>query len=51
MKPYQKNYAPKNRQAVAGGNDHCWIPEMQKKMTRKEKDTYDKNYKRIFGHD
>jgi len=51
MKPYQKNYAPKSRQEVAGGNDHCWIPEMQKKMTKKEKEIYDKNYVRIFGHE
>ena len=49
MKPYRKNYAPKNRQEVAGGNDHCWIPERQK--WPKEKKKYDENYVRIFGHE
>ena len=47
---YRKNYAPKNRQEVAGANDHLWISEMQKKMTREEKKRYDKSYVRIFGH-
>ena len=47
MKPYQKNYAPKSRQEVAGGNDHCWIPEMQKWPEDKKK--YDENFERIFG--
>ncbi len=46
---YRKNFKPKNRQAVAGGNDHCWIPEMQKPPIDKKR--YDENYKRIFGHD
>lgn len=50
MKSYKKNYAPKNRQAVAGGNDHLWIPEMQKHQSKEEKKRYDKNYVRIFGH-
>ncbi len=48
MKPYRKNYAPKSRQEVAGGNDHCWIPEMQKPPTDRKK--YERNYERIFGH-
>ena len=48
MKPYRKNYAPKNRQEVAGGNDYCWIPEMQKPPTDRKK--YERNYERIFGH-
>ena len=47
MKPYQKNYAPKSRQEVAGGNDHCWISEMQKWPSDKRK--YDENFERIFG--
>ncbi len=47
---YRKNYAPKNRQEVAGANDHCWISEMQKHQSRKEKKKYDENYIRIFGH-
>ncbi len=47
---YKKNYAPKNRQEVAGGNDNCWIPEMQKYQSRKEKKRFDENYEKIFGH-
>ena len=49
MKPYRKNYAPKSRQEVAGGNDGCWIPEMQKPPIDRKK--YERNYVRIFGHD
>lgn len=45
MKPYRKNFAPKNRQEVAGANDHLWIPEMQKPATEKYRQEYD----RIFG--
>ncbi len=48
---YQKNFKPKNRQAVAGGNDHCWIPEMQKRQNKEEKERYDRNYRKIYGHD
>lgn len=51
MGKYKKNYAPKCRQEVAGANDDFWIPEMQKPQTREEKQRYDRNYKRIFGHD
>lgn len=51
MRPYQKNYKPKSRQEVAGGNDHLWIAEAQKKMTKEEKKKYDESYIRIFGHD
>lgn len=51
MKPYRKNYAPKSRQEVAGGNDGCWIPEMQKHQSREVKKRYDKSYVRIFGHE
>ena len=47
MKPYQKNFKPKNRQAVAGANDNCWIPEMQIWPENKKK--YDENFERIFG--
>lgn len=50
MKPYRKNYAPKSRQEVAGGNEGCWIPEMQKRMTKEGKKNYDKNYVIVFGH-
>jgi hypothetical protein len=46
---YKKNYKPKNRQEVAGANDHLWIAEMQKPPADKKK--YDENYRRIFGHD
>lgn len=42
---YQKNYAPKSREEVAGANDHLWIPEMQKPATKK----YYQEYSRIFG--
>ena len=49
MKPYRKNYAPKSRQEVAGGNDHLWISEPQKPPTDRKK--YERNYERIFGHD
>jgi len=51
MKPYRKNYAPKSRAEVAGGNDHCWIHEIQKRMTKEGKKKYDKSYVRIFGHE
>ena len=51
MKPYRKNYAPKSRQEVAGANDHCWIPEMQKRMSKEGKKNYDINYRNCFGHD
>ncbi len=51
MRPYQKNFAPKDRQAVAGGNDHCWISTVQKKMTKEEKKKYDESYVRIFKHE
>ncbi len=47
---YKKNYAPKNRQQVAGGNEHLWIPEMQRKQNKEEKERYDENYVRIFKH-
>ena len=47
---YRKNYAPKSRKEVAGANDHLWISEMQKKMTKEEKERYDESYVRIFGH-
>ena len=49
MKPYKKNYAPKNRAEVAGGNDHCWISTAQ--IWPKDKKQYDKNYRKCFGHD
>ncbi len=45
MKPYTKNYAPKSRQEVAGGNDHCWIAEVQKPTTEE----YRQGYVRVFG--
>ncbi len=45
---YRKNYAPKNRQEVAGGNDHCQIPEPQKWPVNKKQ--YDENYEKIFNH-
>ncbi len=48
MKPYQKNYAPKSRQEVAGANDHLWISNHRNKTVDKE--TYDRNYERAFGH-
>ena len=48
---YKKNYAPKSRQEVAEANDGLWIHEPQKFQTREEKKEYDKNYRRIFGHD
>ncbi len=48
MKPYQKNYAPKSRQEVAGANEHLWIAEAQKYPANKKK--CDENYMRIFGH-
>ncbi len=48
MKPYRKNYAPKNRAEVAGANDHLWIHEAQKWPTDKAR--YDRNYERIFKH-
>lgn len=43
---YRKNYAPKNRQEVAGANDHLWIPEMQKPPTNRK--IFEENYDRIF---
>ena len=46
---YRKNYAPKNRQEVAGGNDHLWISEAQKQPLNRKK--YEENYKKIFKHD
>ncbi len=46
---YQKNFKPKNRQAVAGANDHLWISEAMKQPTDRKK--YEENYRRIFGHD
>ncbi len=49
MKPYQKNYAPKNRAEVAGANDHCWISDHRNRTVDKKK--YDKNYRKVFGHD
>ncbi len=45
---YKKNFAPKNRQEVAGANDHLWIPEMSKPPTDRKK--YERNYEKIFGH-
>ena len=45
MKPYEKNYAPKNRQAAAGANDNLWIAEPQKWPVDKKK--YDANYDNI----
>lgn len=42
---YRKNYAPRNRQEVAGANDHLWIPEMQKPATEEYRQTYVK----VFG--
>ncbi len=47
MKSYRKNYAPKSRQEVAGGNDHCWIPEAMKQPTDRAK--FDRNCERAFG--
>ena len=49
MKPYRKDYAPQSRQEVAGGNNHCWIAEMQNPPADRKK--YERNYERIFGHD
>ncbi len=46
---YKKNYAPKNRQEVAGANDHLWIPEAQKQPADRKK--YEENYVKIFGHE
>ena len=46
---YEKKYAPKSRQEVAGANDHLWIAEAQKPPTDRKK--YEENDKRIFGHD
>ncbi|KKN47750.1 hypothetical protein LCGC14_0659840 [marine sediment metagenome] len=51
MRPYRKNFKPKNRQEVAGGNDHCWIPETQKYGSKEDKKKYDESYVRIFGHE
>ncbi len=47
MKPYTKNYAPKSRQEVAGGNDHLWIHEAQKWPANKAK--FDESIERAFG--
>ena len=48
---YRKNFAPKSRAEVAGGNDHCCISEPQKRQSREEKKNYDEGYLRIFRHD
>lgn len=45
---YKKNFAPKNREEVAGANDHLWISDHRNRTVDKKK--YDRNYERIFGH-
>ncbi len=47
MMSYRKNYAPKSRQEVAGGNDCCWIPEAQKWPANKAR--FDKSIEAAFG--
>lgn len=47
MKSYKKNYAPKCRQDVAGGNDACWIPEAQIWPINKKK--FDESIESAFG--
>lgn len=47
MRSYKKNYAPKSRAEVAGGNDHCWIAEVQKWPADKAK--FDESIESAFG--